>query len=362
MNEGQTILPGGLVKILRKLDALEHAAVERLAHRYRVEVYSLFHSQRREYDARIAAWKKVEAAWVARGKVPDEQRQLFDWLRVATDRLRAEANAESRPAPHVGPTEAPQVGRSQPAAPRPADLRPTHEPLWQPPLEPGPASAGRRASSSQLPDLGSVASQVPVGRAAPAVELSPTVARPSQMSLAQVDPPRTSEPLPLAKQSPEVRIALKPVLRPAEPKPAAPAAQADSLEPQAGRIDLDELSVRIAGHNLALARLTGRLQDQGLWTIERLSAALADLEDLAARRGDLLLYWELIGESERSTVGRLQSPAGTITMLGAKISAARVAAVGHHGDPADGTHDEQAAPFDSLSRRLAQIVGPGAKQ
>ncbi len=359
---GQTISPRGLTKLLRKLDALEHAAVERLSRGYRVEVYSLFHSQRRDYDLRIAAWKKVEGAWEAAGKVPDEQVRLIDWLRAATDRLRADRLAQLPAMPKfAGSAAAPQVAAIKPVAPRLADVRPNRARVELPKLEPAPAAAGGRHNLSQLPELGASAPHVSVPRVS-AVQAPATAVRPPAASVAEVDPPRTLESKPLVKQSREVRVALKPAQQPADPGPVAVRTKGDSLEPQAGKIDLDELSVRIAGHNLALARLAGRLQDGGLWTLEQLGAGVADLEDLTARRGDLMLYWELIGDEERVSVGSLQSAAGTITQLGAKISAARVAAIGHHGDQPADEHDEHAARFDQLSRRLVQLAGSQSKR
>jgi hypothetical protein len=361
LHEGQTISPRGLIKLLRKLDTLEHAAVESLSRAYRIEVYSLFHSQRRDYDLRIAAWKKVEGEWEAHGKVPGEQRLLIDWLRAATDRLRADRLAQLPALPKfAGSARAPNVATAPPATPRLADVRPNRVPVEPPKPEPAPATVAGRHNSSQLPDL-TKAPQIAVPRV-PAVHAPATSARPPLASMAEVERPRTADARPLVKQPREVRLALKPVQRPADPPAAAVRSKADSLEPQAGKVDLDELAVRISGHNLALARLAGRLQDGGLWTLEQLALGVTELEDLTARRGDLMLYWELIGDEERVSVGSLHAPAAAITLLGAKISAARVAAIGHHGDQPTDAHDEPAAQFDNLSRRLAQLVGAGAKR
>ncbi len=166
--------------------------------------------------------------------------------------------------------------------------------------------------------------------------------------------PRSLADPPLVRQSREVRIALKPAR-------AGVAAVPDALEPQAGRIDLDELSVRISGHNLALARLAGRLQAGGVWQFEALTTAVGELEDLSARRGDLTLYWDLIGDEQRVAVGVLDSPAAAISLLSARISAARVAVLGQHGDQPTEGHDPRAARFDGLSRRLAQLAASGDK-
>ena len=379
LRDGQTISPRGLIKLLRKLDTLEHDAVESLSRGYRVEVYSLFHSQRREYDLHIAAWKKVEATWESHGKAPGEQRLLIDWLLAATDRLRADRYGQLPPMPKfAGAAAAPETAAAQPIAPRLADVRPKRLRIEQPHLEPAPAASGQRRFTSHLPPLAGpdssgsplanptsvVAATDPAPPVAtpqvPSVAAPASAARPPSASVAEGDAPRSLENRPLVKQSREIHLALKPVLRPDEPQSVAARPKGDSLEPQAGKVDLDELSVRIAGHNLALARLAGRLQDNGPWTIDQLTAGVAELEDLTARRGDLMLYWDLIGDEERISVGTLQLPATTITLLGAKISAARVAAIGQHGDQPVDANDEHSAQFDGLSRRLAQIAGARA--
>jgi hypothetical protein len=351
LRDGRTISPQGLVKLLRKLDTLESAAVESLTRDYRVEVYSLFHSQRREYDERIEVWKRVEAAWAAHGKLPDEQRQLIAWLRRATDRLRADSSAKLPPIPQFAERTPP---KANPAAPRIA-VAPRGPGAADHPVEPAPIAAGRRQNVSQLPDLDRT---VPTIASLPAQHpASPAAGRPASAAPADTSPPQALATKPLAKQRRQVYLALRPVERPGEPDGARPTRVADSgLESQPGQIDLDELSVRIAGHNLALSRLAGRLHGKEPWTVRQLSAAVAELEDLTARRGDLFLYWDLIEEQDRAVVGKLQTPAATIALLGARISYVHNSVAGQHANQADADDDTNLAEIDGLSRRLAQLA------
>ncbi len=235
-------------------------------------------------------------------------------------------------------------------------------PVDPPKLEPAPAAVGTRRTTSQLPDVRPEWTQAEPAASGPrhadaasgAQHLA--TAGPAPLpAQAEADVPRPLAARPLVKQSREVRVALKPAR-------AGIAAVPDALEPQAGRIDLDELSVRISGHNLALARLAGRLQDANVWQLAQLTDAVGELEDLSARRGDLTLYWDLISDEQRLVVGVLDSPSAALSMLSRKISASRVAAIGGHGDQPTDAHDPQAAQFDGLSRRLVQLAGHRAGQ
>ena len=246
-----------------------------------------------------------------------------------------------------------------------ADLRAGPVPSELPKLEPAPAAV-RRHANSQLPDIVrpdlaaadmAPAASGPVARlAVPLAEPAPD--RPSTATTAGHDAPCMLAGPPLVKQSREVRIALKPAR-------AGVAAVPDALEPQAGRIDLEELSVRISGHNLALARLAGRLQAGGIWQFDALTVALGDLEDLSARRGDLTLYWDLISDEQRLAVGVLDSPAAAVSLLSARISAARGAARparrrSHRGGPSAGRRVRRPlAPVGATGRQRREIILPG---
>jgi hypothetical protein len=362
LGRGETIPARGLFKLLRRLDVLEQAAIERLAHNYRVEVYSRFHSQPAEYDARNAAWKRALQGWEAAGSSPLDRHALIDWLRMAIAGLRADRLAELPPPPtfadragansvQTGDRLKPESKPSLPRAPRPG-------------LEPTPDLAGRRRASGELPELAhrnppadAPHSSAPQGTLSSVTASSVTAQRPVSAALADNSPGRSSDARPLERQPRQPHTAMRPIAQVAELQHDGPVADSAGHS-----IDLDELAVRIAGHNLALARLSGRLQDKELWTADQLAAGLAELEELTARRQDLLLYWELVAKRERSTVRELHSTAPAVALLGAKIIASRLAFIGHQGDTtaiARGGAGGLAArtdEFDRLSRRLAQLA------
>ncbi len=72
--------------LLVELEQREGEAVERLARRYRLQIYRTFRQEGKVYGRRRAAWDKVEGAWKSAGGPGEQRPQLIDWLVVATYR------------------------------------------------------------------------------------------------------------------------------------------------------------------------------------------------------------------------------------------------------------------------------------
>jgi hypothetical protein len=66
-------------------------ALELAARNYRIQVYETFHSDRAEYDRRIALWNQLESQWRDAGEPSDEQFNLIFWLVGATTQSRPDA-------------------------------------------------------------------------------------------------------------------------------------------------------------------------------------------------------------------------------------------------------------------------------
>jgi len=128
----------------------------------------------------------------------------------------------------------------------------------------------------------------------------------------------------------------------------------DNARPANAAIDKNELTARVAGYELAIARLTGRLQDRAPWTVEQLSVAIEELNEICNRRSDLLLYWRLLSDAERLQIGKLKSPLTATSLLGSKIFASRELAQ-------NGSADQRQLEIEllnDLSKRLATMGSP----
>jgi hypothetical protein len=121
------------------------------------------------------------------------------------------------------------------------------------------------------------------------------------------------------------------------------------------RVDLQQLAERVQGFNQAFRGLTGKLQNEGVWTIDQLADTLAELADLADRRSQLSLYLDIISADERGQTGNLASLDAAVALLGGKIFAARE-------QPPENPRqrDFHASALDELSRRLALLAAKRA--
>lgn len=299
-DQGRRLSPAGIERLLSELQQYELAALEALSRQFRMATYDQFRTDRRRYDARLATWRQLEAHWRSAGSRVDARRQLLDWLQAAIRQTVAHSNLPLPPSPL-------QVDQ-RPAAP-----------------EPTPAARPQPTAPSPAP---------------PAVERSPAPA-----------PPGGADAL-------EPLVAVRPA--PPAPAPAAVPTQApatvvkdsDAALFEHFQINVDELAARIAGHNLALHRLTDTARGGDGWGIDELRAAVERLEDLAAKAEDAQVYLKLLDERQRAGCGTLDPRGEAITALAARIAALRARST--LSAPADA--GRSAAGLDGLSRRLARLA------
>ncbi len=119
------------------------------------------------------------------------------------------------------------------------------------------------------------------------------------------------------------------------------------------RVNLDELSARIAGYNLMLRALEDELDGDGPWNAERLAPLVERLKILLIRRADLSVFLEIVPHNDRTRVGRLELPKSVVSRIGQRISDARTRAEGLDS-PAERRAELQR--LDELSRQLTAMV------
>lgn len=329
---GKSLSAAGLKQLLAEVSTTERSAIDQLSLRYRVQVYSRFRTERREYDRRMSTWRKVLGTWEAAPTHASDASKVIAWLNTALDRMRYDESAVLPPPPRFGESALPQFAGKRPAQPDSGHRLPSPSP--------GSTSASRQSSSS--PDV-----KPPVAVSRPPVVGSPTANVPDEPRIAH----RVEKPaLPEVESPPRVIIRdVRPVIAP----PESLAFEEEPAEEPPVRVDLNELSIRVRAYNLALNGLTGTLHEEAPWNNRRLAETLGHLTELGERRAQLDLYRELITKDEQHQVGQLLSLDAAIALLGAKIYAARE----RLADP----DSPAASELDGFSRRLAQLAAKRAR-
>lgn len=306
------------------------SAIEQLSLRYRVEVYSRFHTDRAEYDRRIATWRKLMATWEAAETHEEDGEKVVIWLTTALERMRYDESAVLPPLPKFDASARPDIAPKQSLAPR-KDL-----PSFKPTVTPPPQT-----------------SSPPIIKQPSLTDAKPPAIRKAFVN--SPDVPRTAHRVekpvvPRVEAPPRVAIRnVRPVIAPPEVPRAA-------VGPQV-TVDVNELTVRIQSYNLALKELTGSLHEETRWPIERLSRTLDELSELADRRVQLTWYRDLVSLEEKNQVGQLMSLDPAVALLGAKIFVARE----RLSEGNDAPDESAAAHLNELSRKLAQLAAKRAK-
>ncbi len=350
--------------------------------RYRIAVYEAFRKERREYDRRIEAWRRVERGWESAGRPAHEQSKLMAWLAESIDRfergrlsslpakpqfgvapgevlLASRASVAELPPPLLSDTPAmtlplaapsakptvplPHAQMQPPPASHPSNSVVADEPAAESAEPRDPAAAANLksglADSQESPDL-------PIAAAKPEahgsrVDTSATVHSVNQPPVLPID---------IAQRA--TQVAAPP---PANASVERTASSKQRTESAAASIDLMELYDRLSGYKVAVAALNGRLQNPEPMSSVELTPLVEALDELITRRGDLMLYLKLVADDSGS-VQRLESPAAAVSLLSAKISAARQRIEGRHDDMLITRLHAELAVLDQLSRRVAVLA------
>ena len=311
-----------LFELWSEADRLEQLAIRRLSRAYRMQVYQTYRDQRTQFDRRQNAWRDVEAAWIAGGGWPEEQPRLIEWLKTAIWASRPGTLTALPPAPTFAParsskTRKLQITKSPNQTPRPSAVAPrTTEP-------------SRRSSTSSVASAAPRVSPPFIPREAPQAAAGRVAGSPSMG--APVGPNPTGQP---ARRVASRSHAVEPgsAARPHDPV----------------RVNIDEIAVRVAGFNLALAALEQQLDQEGPFTIPRLTRLVEQLGDLTTRHGDMRPYYQYVSAGEVRRLGELRS---CITAI--RLAAARI--VARQRELHDGPQSQR-EEIERLSRRLAEIA------
>jgi len=329
---GERLSAAQLLALWNEADRLEKSALQRLARAYRIQLYRMYRAQRSEYDRRQAAWDEIAAAWQAAGGWADEQPLLIEWLKAAIWASRPGTLAALPPAP-----------KFKPAPPR---ATPNLQ-ISKSPNPPRRSSVARSAPSlsprTSEPSRGSS----PVAATMPRVS-PPFIPRESP----QIDPGRaTTLPPP---GSTLASTNMTPAVRRATPDRAPSIGPAAAPRPQNGvRINLDEIAVRVAGFNLALAALEQEFNRAGPWNAAQLAPLIEELGELATRHADMRPYYQYVSAGDARRLGELRSCVPAIRLAAGRILTVRKT-LDAGGEPlADRQPRDQ---IERLSRRLAEIA------
>jgi hypothetical protein len=332
-DSGKSLSTDGLNRLLGEIASLEQTAIDQLALRYRVQVYSQFRTNRAEYDQRMATWRKLMDAWEHAATRVSDGAKVVTWLQSSLERMRYDESAKLPPPPKIGELPEQQLA---------IDTKPSNHANLPSPT-PNPVAA--RHAPTHVPNIETPAE--PIAQSLP--EVSTAVPTPERIAHRVEKPPTPAVEKPARATIKEIRPVVEPTNLP-------DVIDSIDTEPRAA-IDLHELAVRIRGHNLALKELTGSLHEETPWSIERLSSALAELTDLADRRAQLSLYRDVVSAEEQKQAGDIASLDAAVALLGAKIFA--------HREQLLQAGQEETSPevgeLNELSRRLALLASQRAR-
>lgn len=296
-----------------------------------------------EYDQRYDATAQVLDAWSRAARTTQDAQRMEDWLNGA---IAASQLGASRPMP-APPTF------SQPELPYAEQLPPTPPFAQQPPPQSSGEGGPTAAVANQLVRRPTPpAEDLPLpsqAATAPAPTQSPRASRPIE-----TEPPAVAAAAPqatanLAPQAPaaDATPARPPSVaqRPWENHPAAaaidwsdpfvddsprvaratprramqsrfkPISSSPAVGRDAVRVDLLELSSRVAGHNSKLSDLEGALLGVRDISAFRLAALLRDLEQIDQEREFLDLYLQGLAPEEASMGPTLHTTHGVLAMF-----------------------------------------------
>jgi hypothetical protein len=305
--------------------------LDRAARTYRITVYNTFRRDRAEFERRNATWRAIEAKWKVDGSRADELPALVAWLERAT---AASREGSIRALPQLKHTHVAETPRVRPAPRTAPTIEPTVPPLPRPSVAASPPP--RVADAAKLPE-------VPLSISPSIADVPrPAVDEPAEIASTDGTPPRRPAP---AVQLDAPAVATLPSDNP--PPGEITEAVVDS-------IDVDEVAIRIAGHNLALATLSEEIRGLDSPTIEQLAVLVERLESHAVRAGDLSPYYGLVGGSDRDRLRPLASLDEPCRLLDEKISLA-IAKVSADATISSASQTEQLARLEELRRRVKQL-------
>jgi hypothetical protein len=214
------------------------------------------------------------------------------------------------------------------------------------------AASGSGPGDAVLPRVAREASAVPT-RGADATAL-PAVSLHVGSGVAALDRPKTVD---ASRETAQVAQRTVASATPIDAPATKPLTTSASIkEGPIERIDAQEVAVRVAGFNLALATLeedAGRRRDI---SPAELVTLVERLEALATRAEDLRPYFALAGADELAALGRLESAAKVKLTLAAQVAAARTTLEAQSADGVGQVTDQYEQDAEEQLKELARRI------
>jgi hypothetical protein len=374
--------------------------IEQLARFYRIQNYEMNRLDRAEYDRRGEELGQRLAAWEVSGRNAERTRDLLQWLSSSLEGTgvpqQIARSAETLPAPRDLRSSAQNTPSPIPAelAPELRGLNTSNRLQGQ---QRGTVELGTEKKSAPVPDDPTLSSQVePKSAVTPTapklsgttdeateskslfggirsaiddlvnrVEQVPAISKmpdsvPEPVTLPQLtdvpDAPPFVSPAFQPQTEPKLNIDVPKVgglaeLRSSATRPGSKAAGAASS--QEGKVNFTEVAALTRAFNSSLQDLEAKLSKDTNWTVDTLEPLVEELQDLALRRADLVLYDNLLPAEERSQLANRDALDQAVRLTAKRIAEMRTKL---NDQPAgDSQARRDLAQLDGFSRRLAML-------
>jgi hypothetical protein len=376
--------------------------IERMARFYRVQNYEVNRLDRAEYDRRGAELQQQLAAWEDSGRNPERTRDLLQWLdgSLGGDGARQQIARTTEALPIPRDLRIPAQNSSPPVS---AELTPEMSgtninntveeqrhgtgnlgiPSKPAPVPDDPTLSGQSelnsAATPTAPKLLGTTDVTPNGNSilggirsaiddlVNRVEQVPAISKmpdsvPPPVTLPQLadvpDAPPFVSPAFQPQTEPKLNIDVPKIgglaeMRSKVTRPDSKAAGAASSAE--GKVNFTEVAALTRAYNSSLRDIETKLSKDTNWTVDALEPLVDELEDLALRRADLMLYDNLLPAEERSQLVNRDTLDQAVRLTGKRIADVRKALSEQTGGDLETRRD--LAQLDGFSRRLAVLGG-----
>ena len=330
LDQGQAPAPDQVDQLGRRVNQLEERVTDYLARDYRILVYNTYRTDREEFDHRRARWKLIDERWRKFEHTPERRAHLNQWLAEAIEVSRPGSKTPLPPAPAWYYESVEMLARQDDPQDVLADTSDQDDPF-------DVSSPDDLVDSTTLDD--------PSGVSVPERQPDDTIAEPEN-----TDPFRSDD-----VTAEDEGLDPEPYDYQSEIDPNVEAVPDDEPR-ETAVVNVDLLTARVAGHNLAVLRLADELGGRDRWTAETLAPHVDRLIDLHERRKDLVLFVELTEPRRRRAFEPIETSRQIVTLLAEKIVGARLWAMGDEYQGNSRQRQAELAALADFSRRLAEIA------
>ena len=383
LDQGRLPASDQVDQLEERVNELEERVTEHLARDYRILVYDTFGKDREEFNHRRALWKLIDERWTKFEHTTQRRANLNQWLAEAIEVSQPGAETPLPPAPAWYYEPAEVLAQQDALGDELASANDQGDPFD---VSSSDNFVGSPFDSAETPDNPSDDSLPQQQADGPFSDLENSDSFVPQDATLQDDAPQPDsdrgdsdrgdtgpsvDSLPndfdsaLAPSLPDNQTRLDGDEQP-ESTPDANRAvvdlsgfdEEDSADQPRERavVNRELLTARVAGHNLAILQLADELGRRDRWSADTLAPHVDRLIDLHERRGDLVVFVELLEPPQRREFEQMETTRQVVTLLAEKIVGARLWAM---GDDFGGNSQQRQAELAALagfSRRLAEIA------